>query len=276
MSKTIDESTLIEVDGWRGKFLLGPNHTYWWKDKKTSTPRPLSGITSVLGVIAKPMLIQWAANMAVDYILKESDGNTLHRTVLVSTLEEARKAHTVKKDNAAGLGHDAHALVEEYVKERILNSAGIPIIPNLGKEPRVIEFAQWAVERHQETGFRFIASETPLADGKLALAGTPDFIGEEIVDGKHRIVIGDLKTGSGVYDRAFFAQMAAYGYMWSKKNRSKLPVALVVVHMPAQKPNQPVAIYWSEDWKGDWEGFKAALYLHRWKDNFVKPKWKKP
>lgn len=269
-------SELTEVPGWDGKFFMGPNHTYWWKtgDKLA----PLSGITSVLGVIAKPALIQWAANMAVEHIKKVAlslmDGKL---AIEIEDLEIARTAHAQKKDKASGLGHDAHALVEEYIKWCIEKNAGIPTPQVATPEPRVAEFAQWAVNRHADTGLRFTASETPLGDPKLALAGTPDFIAEELLNGKINPLIGDLKTGSGVYDRTFFAQMAAYGYMWMKKNKTNLAPHLLVVHMPAQKPEQPMALYQSEDFKGDWEAFKSALYLHRWKDNFSSGvrNWKK-
>lgn len=273
-----NSAVLTEVPGWSGKFFIGLNHTYWWKEKPGSVPRPLSGITTVLNVIAKPALIQWAANMAVEYVLASIRGlpdNDITADLISWKAEEARTAHNKKKDKAAGLGTDAHALVEEYIVWCIKNHSGIPSPLFQSIEPRVTEFATWALARNAKTDFKFLASETPLADPKLALAGTPDFIGEEMIDGNVIIIIGDLKTGSGVYDRTFFAQMAAYGYMWAKKNVSKLRMALVVIHMPSQKPAQAMAEYWSEDMKGDWQGFKSALYLHRWKDNFNKPVWKK-
>lgn len=285
--KTPELEELTEVPGWNGKFFLGPNHTYWWVtgDKAPGGPylAALSGITSVLGVIAKPALIQWSANMAVDYVkvhAQKIDDSMVHGkplyTIRHDTLEVARTAHAQRKDAAAGLGHDAHALVEQYIKWCIENNEGIPTPQVTSAEPRVAEFAQWAMNRHAETRLTFIASETPLGDPKLAIAGTPDFIAEELYNGEMHPLIGDLKTGIGVYDRTFFAQMAAYGYMWMKRNKTKVAPHLLVVHMPAQKPGQLLNTYVSEDFKGDWEGFQSALYLHRWKDNFVgKPQWKK-
>ncbi len=291
MSKTKPAlSELTEVPGWNGKFLLGPNHTYWWKDGDNL--KALSGTTSVLNVIAKPALIQWAANMAVDHIVagwKVTIGQDLdllkaREQEFIDLCVEARTAHNKKKEVAAEAGHDAHALVEEYIKACINHNDGIPYALSsmniMSREPRVMEFAQWAMERHLEKKFRFLASEVPLADVKLAIAGTPDFIAEELkmrADGQLEMMpmIGDLKTGSGVYDRVFFAQMACYGYMWMKRNKSRIAPSLLVVHAPSKKPNQAIATYYSDDFKGDWEAFQAALTLHRWKDNFVKPKWNK-
>lgn len=268
------KETLTPVPEWKGKLSFGSNHSYWWHDEKGV--HPLSGVTSVLNVIAKPALIPWAVKMCVEYIKTNAitqlglDGKN-HYTFPVALLDEAQKAHTRKTTHAAGLGTDAHALIEAYIKECIEHNLGTPR-ENIG-EPRVSEFAEWAVKRNRETGFKFILAEVPLADEELAIAGTPDFIGEETIDGLWYPIIGDLKTGSGIYDRVYFFQMAAYGHMWMRWTGRLAEPKLVIVHMPAQKPNQPLAEYWSEDWKGDWEAFKAALTIYRCKDNFIKPKY---
>lgn len=263
--------TLTPIPEWGGKLSFGSNHSYWWHDKKGT--HPLSGVTSVLNVIAKPALIPWAVKMAIEYLQKTVGADIelgITRAVWDQTLDEAKVAHTRKMNKAAGLGTDAHADVEAYIKESIEATGGVPLPSAQHMTDRVREFAHWAIDRHLKTGFTFILAEIPLADPKLAIAGTPDFIGEETVDGLWSLIIGDLKTGSGIYDRVYFFQMAAYAYMWMKWTKRIAEPKLVIIHMPAQKPNQPMAEYWSEDWKGDWEGFKAALVLHRKKDNFVK------
>lgn len=266
--------TLTPVPEWKGRLSFGSNHSYWWHEKG-KPDRPLSGVTSVLNVIAKPALIPWAVKMAVDYlrgVMLADIQFGFSQDQFEQYLDEAQKAHTVKTKHAAGLGTDAHALVEIYIKQCLAATGGIPMESHnlLAPDPRVVEFAEWAVARHKQTGFKFILAEVPLADPKLAIAGTPDFIGEETQDMVWTPVIGDLKTGNGIYDRVYFFQMAAYGYMWMKWTKRVAKPKLVIIHMPAQKPNQPMDEYWSEDWKGDWEGFRAALIIHRRKDNFVR------
>ena len=44
-------------------------HRYYIGDKQRT------GTTTVLGILAKPALIQWAANMAVDYIKENAFDN---------------------------------------------------------------------------------------------------------------------------------------------------------------------------------------------------------
>lgn len=269
----MDKTQLQDVNGWGGKFFLGPNHTYWWKNTKKAEPRPLSGVTSVLNVIAKPALIPWAVKMTVEKIKAATTGVAfLSVEQFHLILDESKGAHKEISGNAADLGKEAHALLEAYVKASIGTNGGVPLETPTSPDARVAEFTVWACARNKETGFKFVASEESLADPKLAIAGTPDFIAVENGEEKEQTIIGDLKTGSGIYDRVYFAQMAAYGYMWMKKHKLKLPPKLVIIHSPASKPEQPLAEHWSDAWKEDWEAFKAALLIHRWKDNFIRSK----
>jgi len=258
---------LVEVEGWGGNFLLGKNHSYWWKEEKKDTEpklHPLSGVTSVLGVINKPALVQWAANQSVAHI-KESATVRVAGTdpltdvlyeITAGLLEEARTAHTKKKEAAGEKGTDAHALIEQYVRWLIERNKGEPIILPAVVHDRVREFSEWAVKEK----ITFLASETPLADFEIAVAGTPDFIAEK--DGK--VIIGDIKTGSGIYDRTPFLQMAAYASMYKKKENVKddwMP-SLVIIHAPASKPDA-MKPHWSHDCEGDYKLFLNALGLYR-------------
>src|SRR3990167_1580215 len=73
--------------------------------------KPLTGVTSVLNVIAKPALIQWSANMACDYIRD----NYSVGCAMESLLQEARTAHRKKKEGAADIGTRVHKYLEEWI-----------------------------------------------------------------------------------------------------------------------------------------------------------------
>lgn len=264
------DKSLIPIDGWNGQFYLGPRHTYWYKDLQSdgqlAAARPLSGITSVLKAIGGAKtdnLLKWAATCAVDFIRQIHSENS--GIIPTSMWEAGKTAHLRKRDGAADLGKLEHEKLETYIKECIELNNGWPMQVNLDDPTlqRVGEFSGWAVK----AGVRFIASEMPLADPVLAIAGTPDFIAE---NRDSRVIIGDLKTGKGIYDRTYFAQMAAYGYMYDKKvgGTGDNIAQLVIIHCPAAKPEQPLTDYWSNDLPGDRKGFEAALYLHRWLDKF--------
>src|SRR4051812_25574504 len=119
--------------------------------------KPMLGCTSVLGVIAKPALIQWAANEAVKYAKAKgrectTAGGPQMWEITDIALEEARTAHRRKKEEAADKGTDLHAIVEAWVKQCIDSALGAPSVP--APEP-IQAFASWA----QKEGIRFIASE---------------------------------------------------------------------------------------------------------------------
>ena len=104
------------------------SHKYYLNGK------PLTGITTILGVIAKPFLIQWSADEAVKYIdnaLTEQVKNNNEGNLLEwlgenwpQVMKEAREAHRKKKEDAGQKGIDVHALIEERIKGAIKNNDG--------------------------------------------------------------------------------------------------------------------------------------------------------
>ena len=78
------------------KFTFDPKtHSYYLE--VNGEKKRMTGVTTILGVISKPFLIPWAANMAVDYIekfFKEND--EFKDETLAEVLTEARKAHSQK------------------------------------------------------------------------------------------------------------------------------------------------------------------------------------
>lgn len=172
--------------------------------------KPLYGITSVLGVIAKPALIQWSANEAVKYV-KESKVWRLvpdtPRMIMISDkeleelLEEARTAHTRKKEKAGDWGSELHEKLEMLVKDAIQNTGGI-IEVNEAEDKSIQNFLDWA------KGKRFIESEKNLYSEKHWIGGIVDLVFEH--EGK--IFVGDIKTSSGIYPEMFL-QCAGYQIM---------------------------------------------------------------
>uniref|UniRef100_A0A6M3L9L5 PD-(D/E)XK nuclease superfamily protein n=1 Tax=viral metagenome TaxID=1070528 RepID=A0A6M3L9L5_9ZZZZ len=172
----------------------------------------LTGITTILGVIAKPALISWAANMAVDYIDEKlpvkRDNNVLSVDAddFKRILEEARKAHTRKKEEAGQKGTDVHAEVELLIKEAIDASRGI-VGAYSGTSEQVGHFINWA----KDNKVKFLESEAKIYSKSLFLGGICDFVCE--ID--KEIWIGDIKTGSGIYAEAFY-QTAGYQMLFEE------------------------------------------------------------
>lgn len=83
---------------------------------------PLHGITTVLKVISKPALIQWAANMAVSHITERAEpyygpDNDLKDYYIITgeLLNEAKTAHRKKKETAGDWGTIVHLFINQWI-----------------------------------------------------------------------------------------------------------------------------------------------------------------
>lgn len=163
----------------------------------------LTGCTTILSVLAKPALIQWAANMAVGYIQDkilsgESVLDNLDRWLL-----EAKSAHIKKKEKAGDYGTKLHEEISGFIQDGIDNNKGYVFGQSDSKS--VQNFIDWA----KQNKVRFLATEKNIYSKKLFLGGIVDFICE--IDGQ--VWIGDIKSSkSGIYPENF-AQVAGYQLM---------------------------------------------------------------
>lgn len=176
------------------------NHYYFADDKGE---KEYTGITTVLRTMAKPALIQWAANEACKYMAETAkthltdDGGIAFTNAEEFTriLEEARTAHSKKKEAAGTHGTNTHALVEQWILAHIKTLSGKPTSPTGHAYDSIMPFIDWAVDNVDH----FLFAERPVHSKSLYLAGTIDF-GCVMNDGSRRV--GDLKTGSGIYYEA--------------------------------------------------------------------------
>lgn len=163
-----------------------------------------SGVTTALGVIAKPQLIYWAAGEAAKYIKSQlKPGVALDELEINDLVAEAKKAHTKKRDRAADAGTYIHDWIEAFVKGEE------PELPVNEKLQRVIrDFKNFWDDKKPEVLYpeRMLCSPTKM------LAGRVDLICK--IDGK--LTILDWKTGSGIYPNMFM-QLAAYALMYEEE-----------------------------------------------------------
>ena len=207
----------------------------------------MTGVTTILGVIAKPQLIKWSADMAVDYIkerVHNVDIDTLYNEVLV----EARSAWTKKRDDSADLGKAVHSEIEQYIKCKI---AGIDWFTD---NPQVQHFINWA----DKYKVQFIASEEQVYSVKLFVAGTYDF--SCIIDGRKYLC--DLKTGNALYPEYFY-QCAAYRMMAEEMGQTDFKGSILVRIGRDGKFNEDEDVIISESYEDEKEAFLAALTLYR-------------
>lgn len=221
----------------------------------------MTGVTTILGVIAAPGLIQWAANEAVKYIKVQAGFSEDYNPETVKmlqvttiTLEAARTAHARKRDKAADIGTITHKEVETLIKENRIRHSYSHSDPKV--EMMVNEFRMWAIANDVE----FLESEEQVYHKELFYAGTFDFlckIGE-------KVYLGDLKTSSGIYNSMFY-QTAAYEHALHDRNRrEEKPELKIDGHIIVNvKKTGGIDVRVSYRNEKNLEAFLAALTLYR-------------
>src|SRR3990167_10591638 len=177
-----------------GFFFDEAKHYYYLDGKR------MTGVTTILGTINKPIFVGWAARMACDYIRKNvayaipaEDGG--YWAIKPSTVEEAQKAHAQKRDSAADDGTALHSLVEGYIKDCIAQGGDARAASKEDNEDEETlgKFIDWA----QDNKLRFLASEQKFYSRSMLVAGTADFMFEK--DGKR--YVGDIKCKNKIWSR---------------------------------------------------------------------------
>lgn len=175
----------------------------------------LTGCTTVLSVVAKPALIPWASKMAVEHIranakkemlpVPEGEKATEYNYIVSEKLlEEAKSAHSKRKEKAGEWGTGTHEKIEKVITEAIKDNKGFIKAENIFDKD-IKNFVDWACKNK----VKFLETEKNIYSEKLFIGGIVDFVCE--IDGK--IWIGDIKTSnSGIYPEHFW-QCAGYDLM---------------------------------------------------------------
>jgi hypothetical protein len=185
--------------------LKAPHQTY-----RRSDGTRLTGVTTYLGVLAKPQLLGW-------YAAQERDGIKAALAVggnieaMFPTKKDGKPLWfaEAKRDKAADLGTVTHARCEAHDLGVELEPHGIPADLYEQSLHGLSRYVEWKAE----AGIKMVHVEQVLIydDGKMAFGGTADRLA---VDSKGRWGILDLKTSKASpwwpYDEVF-GQVAAYG-----------------------------------------------------------------
>lgn len=200
------------------------------------------GVTTVLNVISKPYLVPWAAKEVVralgfyDHKVWTSHGYIpapdadkqkghaamcalLDRIKAMSPedwwkfLEEAKGAHTRKKDAAADLGTRAHQAINS-----IIQTGQVPIL-EADIQPCVDAFLSW----REKTGISMRVGDTKVASTIYGYGGSLDALGTK--DGK--LILIDFKT-SNEWDDTYAYQVAAYAHAFNETYGAEIHDALIL------------------------------------------------
>lgn len=169
------------------------NHSYL-VNGKSGYP----SVTGITGVIDKPGLKFWSANLCGEYVKEKVDGfnGKITPEVVKVWAEDGKKEHTKFKEKAADLGSQVHDFCEQYIKFSLGIVKEKPeITKNMDERVRngILAFLQLV----EEKDIKFIASEKIIFSKKHKFVGRLDL--KFTIGGKekHKILhMGDFKTGN--------------------------------------------------------------------------------
>lgn len=219
--------------------------------------KPLTGVTTILGVIAKPALIQWAADMATGHIKTSVelfynipfDGYKIPKKDFEIMIGAARTQHAKRKKAAGDVGSFAHKWIEQYANAKIQGTKLPERDPAFGF--MTDHFVKWA----EDYEVKFLQAELRVYSRKYWYAGTLDLLVE--IAGKVYIV--DVKTGGGIYPEHFF-QMAGYQIAVEEQNVLPKIEGHIVLNIKKTGEFEKREYFNLEQNK---EAFLAALTLYR-------------
>lgn len=202
-------------------------------------------VTTILGAISKPALVNWAANQERSLVLAaaadlndELIGGDLRlpRAVYLSSLDAkcgTQRAHAKLLEKAGDIGTQAHALVEWWCRRRLAET-GTPE-PTACDEARraFLAFEAWAAS----VDLQPLHIEERVVSHQHRYAGTVDLLA--LVSGVPTVV--DFKTGKSIYGEAHL-QNVAYQVAVEEMGLA-IPDAGLIVRLPkaASDPDFEVA-----------------------------------
>jgi hypothetical protein len=222
-------------------------------------------VTTILSVIGKPALIQWAAKVERELVLETSAAlysdvqNTpgMSRTAWLTSMQTRlgkERANQKLLAKAGEVGSQVHALVEWTLRAKLLQKPG--------PSPLISDKAQWAFmvfeDWAKQVDLKPILIEQTVYSRTHGYAGTMDLLAE--VEGK--LTVLDWKTGKRVYPEAHL-QNAAYRHALREMGHGDA-VQGIIVRLPKDETDpQPEAVV-ADDETESFENFLHAKRLWEW------------
>jgi hypothetical protein len=133
-----------------------------------SGPLALPSVTTILNILNKPALVNWAKKVTAEYAVQSRDlwEQIEERDGTQAAIDHIKKAAGRRSEKAMDVGSAVHSIIEGIV---------LGIEPEYMEPPAIpyVEAFQEFVTRH---GVEFVASEITVFDPDLGFAGTCDAI----------------------------------------------------------------------------------------------------
>uniref|UniRef100_A0A7C5VJP3 PD-(D/E)XK endonuclease-like domain-containing protein n=1 Tax=Thermus caliditerrae TaxID=1330700 RepID=A0A7C5VJP3_9DEIN len=161
----------MEVVARRGNLGVGLEGTRAFLLEGSRVVKELVGVSQVLEVVARPRVVQWAVDLALDLVAQGASP------------EEARQAHAAVKRKASLTGQNLHRFVEAFLRGEA------PSLPEGEEGKKAAAFAAWWREQRA----RVVALEEVVAHPAKGFYGRLDLLAEM----GSRLILVDVKATSG-------------------------------------------------------------------------------
>ena len=223
------------------KLQLRSPHTVY----KTADGKRCPGVTTILGVLAKPQLLGWYARMERDGILDLMGDDAWTAGNLMDCLPrnddgEPKWYADSKKEKAADLGTITHARIEGWLTGDELDPEGLD--PEQFKQSinGFDRFRRW----FDGKGFQLLHSERPMVSEVLRIGGTLD-VGARNASGLCVVDIKSSKASKYWPYKEHKSQPQTYGRIWTELDGE--PVSEVWVYRCGTTVNDPGQEYQLSD-----------------------------
>jgi hypothetical protein len=207
-------------------------------------------VTSILKVLNKPQLVNWATRVTRDFIKKElfafRRADSLKDLDIDILLAKSTKEHDRVRDAAADRGIAVHSCIASYIDNKGKTA--------LEKEPVLLAFREW----QNAAQFVPIASEKLVFSREHGYAGTAGLIGT--LNG--RLAVLDIKTGRGVYPE-YKLQLAAYAVAWGEMT-GHFPEVCMNLHVRSDFTITEANAFTAAELFPLFQTFLAAKQLFEW------------
>lgn len=220
-------------------------------------------VTSKL-IIEKPHLLAWSIEKGIEWLEKDNRWQKLGTSERSQYIKGAKLAHTEVRDDAGSVGHQAHAILEEYINLWIQKGFPIEDIRSLIKEGT--DYRVYAVARSGETLLRSrsvipIASELLVGSQKYNSAGTLDLLVFNTTTKK--LELWDFKSSNQVSD-LYALQVSAYKKFFEEMTGLKISKCFID---KLDKYTDKFKVYEVNKISSAFRAFKAISDVYDWLNN---------
>lgn len=235
---------------------------------ETADGEKYPSVTSILQVIGKPALVNWAAKVERELVIEAAanlyadlplNSPRMNRMAFLATLSDRlgkTKAHERQKAQAAEIGSEAHARVEWALRTQLGQKAG--------PEPVVQGPALWAFMAFEDwwkdAGLKPVFLEQTVYSQQYGYAGTADLLARDAAGELHLV---DFKTSKAIYPEAYL-QTAAYAQAVNEMQHGPVTRG-IIVRLPKAESDPGFEAKPIDDLFSHFDTFLNVLGLWKWR-----------